>query len=169
MSKNNKNDARPGKKNTIIILLLLLLVLGACGFAGFTFYEINKMKSGAAANAATAESEPVEESAPTYIPMDTFTVSLKPDEGNENSDRVLYIGLTLRVKDDRSKELVEKFLPEIRSRLLILFSEQTSEYLSTSEGKLQLINEIKTIVSQPLVGSDSANVTDVLFNAFILR
>ncbi|WP_435927711.1 flagellar basal body-associated protein FliL [Dryocola sp. BD613] len=149
-------------------MLLLLLVVGACGVAGFTFYEMHKMKSEVAKSDPAAKPEPVEEPAPTYIPLDTFTVSLKPDNGND-SDRVLYIGLTLRVKDEHSKELVGKFLPEVRSRLLILISQHTAEYLSTDEGKYQLINEIKAVVSQPLVGSQSASVTDVLFNAFILR
>lgn len=166
MSKKNKNDAGSGKKSSLIILLLLLLTVGACGVAGFTFYEMNKMKADTAKDDSAVE-EPAPTPAPTYIPLDAFTVSLKPDE--DDNDRILYIGLTLRVKDDSSKMLVEEFLPEIRSRLLILFSQQSSEYLATDEGKRQLIDKIKSVISQPLVDNRSAGVTDVLFNAFILR
>ncbi|WP_435946117.1 flagellar basal body-associated protein FliL [Dryocola sp. BD586] len=166
MAKKNKNDSGSGKKSTLIILLLAFLVVGACGVAGFTFYEMNKMKNDIARE--DVAQEPVVAAAPVYVALDTFTVSLKPDEKND-SDRVLYIGLTLQVKDDNSKELINKFLPEIRSRLLILFSQQTSEYLSTDEGKRNLIDKIKTVTNQPVAGKHSANVTDVLFNAFILR
>ncbi|HEY3590896.1 MAG TPA: flagellar basal body-associated protein FliL [Buttiauxella sp.] len=165
--KNKKNDSGSGKKSSIVILLLLLLVIAACGVAGFTFYEMNKMKKDVASTDKVEEAVAVP--VPMYVPLETFTVSLKPDSQENDSDHVLYIGLTLRVKNDESKELIEKFLPEIRSRLLILFSQQTSEYLSTDEGKRNLIDKIKTVANQPLADKHSANVTDVLFNAFILR
>lgn len=166
--KDKKNDSGSGKKSSIVVLLLLLLVVAACGVAGFTFYELNKMKKdGVAKNEAVAE--PAEAPTPTYIPLDTFTVSLKPNDNGDDNASVLYIGLTLSVKDDKSKALIEKFLPEIRSRLLILFSQQTAGYLATDEGKRQLIKQIKTVVSQPLVDNYSASITDVLYNAFILR
>lgn len=163
MSKRNKNDAGSGKKNTLVIFLLLLLVVGACGMAGYTFYEMNKMKK----DDGAGEVKKVVVAVPMYIPLDTFTVSLKPVA--RQPDRVLYIGLTLRVKDDDAKALVEKFLPEIRSRLLMLFSQQTFDVLSTDEGKQHLTIKIKDAVNQTLAANHSAGVTDVLYNAFILR
>lgn len=163
MPKKNKNDAGSGKKNTLVIFLLLLLVVGACGMAGYTFYEMNKMKK----DDGAGEVKQTVVAVPTYIPLDTFTVSLKPMA--RQHDRVLYIGLTLRVKDDDAKALIEKFLPEIRSRLLMLFSQQTFDVLSTDEGKQQLTIKIKDAVNQPLAVNHSAGVTDVLYNAFILR
>lgn len=165
MSRNNKNGSGASKKSSSFIWILLLLVLVACGAAGFTYYEMHKMKTDGVANNAQPKQEEI--TAPIYIPLDTFTVSLAP---NQNEDyRVLYIGLTLRVKDENSKVLVEKFLPEIRSRLLIVFSEKTADSLATHDGKHALIDEIKNVVSKPLTANNSANVTEVLFNAFILR
>lgn len=111
--------------------------------------------------------EVVEPIAPVYVPLDTFTVSLKP--GSEEYDRVLYIGLTLRVGNEEDKSRIEKYLPEVRSRLLMLFSGRSAEELSVNEGKSQLIQDIKQILSTPLDEKSGVTVTDVLFNAFILR
>lgn len=62
------------------------------------------------------------------------------------------------------------YLPEVRSRLLLLFSRQDAAVLATEEGKKNLIAEIKTTLSTPLVaGQPKQDVTDVLYTAFILR
>jgi flagellar FliL protein len=165
--KNKKNDSGTGKKSSMVIFLLLFLVIAACGVAGFTFYEMNKIKNGVAKTDKTEES--VVALAPVYVPLETFTVSLKPDSQGEDADHVLYIGLTLRVKNDDSKQLIEKFLPEFRSRLLFLFSQHSAEFLSTDDGKRDLMDKIKTVVNQPLADKHSADVSDVLFYAFIIR
>lgn len=166
MPKKNQNTVKSGKKRSFIILLILLLVVGVCALGGYTFLELRKLKSQVTHN-TPASSAPAESPAPIYFPLETFTVSLKPE--NENDDHVLYIGLTLRVQNAASKALLDKFLPEIRSRLLILFSRQVASGLATGEGKAQLINQIKETVSEPLTGQQRVLVTDVLFNAFILR
>ena len=163
MPKKTQSSAGGKKKN---LTILLLIMTGTCAIAGYTLYEMKGIKQlaveGASDQAGTAESV-----IPVYIPLDTFTVSLKPTQ--RENDRILYIGLTLRVRDDKSQELIEKFLPEVRSRLLVLFSKQTAEELSTDEGKYKLVDNIKTVMNKPFVAEQSAIVTDVLFNAFILR
>ena len=86
------------------------------------------------------------------------------------ADRVLYIGITLRLKDEATRSRLSEYLPEVRSRLLLLFSRQDAAVLATEEGKKNLIAEIKTTLSTPLVaGQPKQDVTDVLYTAFILR
>lgn len=167
MSKKKQKSADGGKKRSLIILIILLVSLGACALAGYAFYEIKNIKNQVTKNAQGAAPEPVTPVMPIYVPLETFTVSLQPE--NTESDHVLYIGLTIRVKNDASKALLENFLPEVRSRLLMLFSQQTSAGLATDDGKSKLIDEIKNVVSKPLAKGQSVMVTDVLFNAFILR
>jgi len=99
--------------------------------------------------------------------MNTFTVSLTPTQ--HESDRVLYIGLSVRLGDTSSVQVLEKFLPEYRSRLFMLLSQQTYETLSTDEGKRQLISNINNELKKPLAFNKKINVTDVLINEFILR
>lgn len=117
MPKKNQSSAG-GKKVNLTIILLLLIMTGTCAIAGYTLYEMKSIKN-IAVEGAPEQSAPAEPVIPVYIPLETFTVSLKPTP--RESDRVLYIGLTLRVSDEKSRELVEKFLPEVRSRLLVLF------------------------------------------------
>ena len=89
---------------------------------------------------------------------------------SEDADRVLYIGVTLRLKDEATRSRLSEYLPEVRSRLLLLFSRQDAAVLATEEGKKNLIAEIKTTLSTPLVaGQPKQDVTDVLYTAFILR
>lgn len=52
-----------------------------------------------------------------------------------DADRVLYIGITLRLKDEATRSRLSEYLPEVRSRLLLLFSRQDAAVLATEEGK----------------------------------
>ena len=104
---------------------------------------------------------------PLYASMNTFTVSLKPT-ANE-SDRVLYLGLSIRVEEQKSLTVLEKYLPEYRSRIFMLLTHQTYEDLATDEGKRHLITTIQNELNKPLAFNQSIRVTDVLINEFILR
>ncbi|MTD37439.1 flagellar basal body-associated protein FliL [Erwinia sp. CPCC 100877] len=163
MPKKNSADAKK-KKGGLVVALFALIALGACAVAGYTWYELKDVKTQIANGNEAAP--PVVSQVPLYMPLETFTVSLKPTE--EDEDRILYIGLTLRLRDENSRALLEEFLPEIRSRLLVLLSQHTAEQLATSEGKTALIDQIKRELNKP-VSDRSAEVIDVLYNAFVLR
>ncbi len=57
-------------------------------------------------------------------------------------DRVLYIGITLRLHDENTRKRLHDYLPEVRSRLLLL-SRQHANKIATDAGKQQLMTEIK--------------------------
>lgn len=78
--------------------------------------------------------------------------------------------MTLRLKDEATRARLNEYLPEVRSRLLLLFSRQNAAELSTQAGKQKLIAAIKETLAAPLVaGQPKQVVTDVLYTAFILR
>ncbi|WP_227734662.1 flagellar basal body-associated protein FliL [Yersinia proxima] len=166
MSKKNPKATGGGKKFSLAFLFITLIAIGASALAGYALYEMKNIKETVSVegNSAATKSAHI---APLYIPMETFTISLMPTP--TDADRVLHIGITLRVSDENSGLLVDQFLPEVRSRLFILLAHQTAENLSTDEGKKQLIEKIKSVVSKPLAPNQSVEITDVLFNAFILR
>jgi flagellar FliL protein len=168
MSNKKKTTTGKGKGRSLFILVILLIAVAACAIAAYSLYEMKNMQA-RMMNEQSATEKPAAPAAvtPVYVPLDTFTVSLKPD--NEENDRVLYIGLTLRVSKEDDKTRIEKYLPEIRSRLLMLFSGRSAEQLSHQEGKAQLIQDIKQTLGKPLDETPGVVVTDVLFNAFILR
>lgn len=168
-SQSSKSQGSAGNNKTVIIIVILLF-MGVCAFAVYTLMEMEHLKSQVKENSDKALPTQVQATAePIYVPMDTFTVSLKPDNGGD--DHVLYIGLTLSMKNAKEKALLVKFMPEYRSRILLLLSQQTAAELSTHEGKAAFIQAIKNKLNEPVSGSGGTTlgVVDVLFNVFILR
>lgn len=144
-------------KRSIWIPLLVIITLAACATAGYSYWRMQQKPT-------TAANEPPPPPAPVFFALDTFTVNLG------DADRVLYIGVTLRLKDEATRARLNEYLPEVRSRLLLLFSRQDAAALSTEDGKQKLIAAIKETLSPQLVaGQPKQDVTDVLYTAFILR
>lgn len=169
MPKTKQKASGNGKRYSFIFFIMTMMILALSAVAGYALYQMNHVKS--EIQSEVLQGTPAKNKAPVplpiYVPLDTFTVSLK--SGDMDSDRVLYIGLTLSLQDENSKALLLQFMPEIRSRLLLLFTQQTAAMLDTDEGKTELMNKIKDVVNLPLAGQHSITVSDVLFNAFILR
>ncbi|MGG7445168.1 flagellar basal body-associated protein FliL [Kosakonia oryzendophytica] len=147
------------RKRNIWIPLLVLITLAACAIAGYSYWHMQQKP------AASAKAEPPPPPpAPVFFALDTFTVNLG------DADRVLYVGITLRLKDDATRARLSEYLPEVRSRLLLLFSRQDATQLATDDGKQKLATAIKETLATPLVqGQPKQEVTDVLYTAFILR
>lgn len=144
------------KKKLIIIIVgvVLLLVLGGGG----AFLYINKQKADAAALAeeeggGAASHTPAESRAskgpPVYLPMDNMVVNLA-DPGGE---KVAQVGITFEVIDAHASDSVKAFMPTIRSSVLMLLSQKTSEELLSAEGKQKLIADILLEASIPFGGS----------------
>ncbi|WP_380178924.1 flagellar basal body-associated protein FliL [Kalamiella sp. sgz302252] len=157
-----EKKAKSGKRK-LLIILIALVVLAACGAGGYLVWH----KMHGSAETAKAE-KPEPPPAPVFLPLDTFTVNLiNPDN---DPDRVLYVGFTLRLPDQETLQRVNDYLPEVRSRLLMLLSNQNAAALGTEQGKQELVKQIKATLAPPLVpGQPAQKVTDVLFTAFILR
>ncbi|CAI0830754.1 flagellar basal body-associated protein FliL [Serratia marcescens] len=160
----SQNSLPAAPKRPLLVILLVLISVVACGAAGYSWWLLQQHKN-SAEPAAVKEQPPA---APVFMPLDTFTVNLvTPDN---NPDRVLYIGLTLRLPDESTRRQLNDFLPEVRSRLLMLLSRQEASQLANEQGKQQLVAQIKDVLSPPLVkGQPKQVVSDVLFTAFILR
>ncbi|MEH0832420.1 flagellar basal body-associated protein FliL [Pectobacterium cacticida] len=154
-------QVRPGRKRSIWLILLIIVAIAATGAAGTAWWLLNQK------NAALAEQQPPPPE-PVFMPLDTFTVNLV--NADNDPDRVLYVGFTLRLPDEATRTRLTNYLPEVRSRLLLLLSRQDAVALANEQGKQKLIEEIKQVLSPPLVpGQPNQVVTDVLFTAFILR
>lgn len=146
------------RKRAIWLPLLLLLTLVACAAGGYSYWRMQQN-----ANPMTKTVAPPPAS-PVFFALDTFTVNLG------DADRVLYVGITLRLKDEETRARLSEYLPEVRSRLLLLLSRQDAAQLATDTGKLKLASAIKETLSTPLIaGHPRQDVTDVLYTAFILR
>ncbi len=145
-------------KRSIWIPLLVLITLAACATAGYSYWRMHQQPT------EDVKKEAPPPPAPVFFALDTFTVNLG------DAERVLYVGITLRLKDEATRARLSEYLPEVRSRLLLLFSRQDASQLASDEGKQKLVEAIKQTLAVPLVhGQPKQEVTDVLYTAFILR
>ena len=133
-----------GKKMLVIIVaVVLLLVLGGGGWFFFLRHPATEDGEDAApaAHAAVKPGTP-----PVFLPMDNMVVNLA-DEGGE---KFAQVGITIAVVDQHTSDAVKANLPTIRSAVLLLISQRTSDELLTKEGKQKLAHEILREVSTPL-------------------
>ena len=179
----------PGKSKLMLIIMAAVVVLLLGG--GGAYFYISKQRAAAAAaedggedpapKAATKEAGKV--TPPGYLPMDNMVVNLA-DPGGE---RVAQIGVTLVTEDAHQSEEVKGFLPTIRSGVLMLVAQRTSEELLKPEGKEKLKKDILREASIPFGGGNDEEdapdtqkkkkkkahvdypVTDVLFSSFIVQ
>lgn len=157
------DNAVPIARKRSVWMLLLLIAIAAAGAAGYSWWSQQQSQTTAA-----GEKPPTPEPSPVFMPLETFTVNLVTSD--HSLDRVLYIGFTLRLPDEETRSQLNDFLPEVRSRLLMLLSRQTAESLASEAGKQRLIEDIKQVLNPPLIKDQPAQVvSDVLFTAFILR
>lgn len=136
-------------KKLIIILAVLALLLVAMG--GTAWAVLSKRASGGeddegAERPARAAQASNPKAPPTYLPMDNMVVNLADPGG----DRFAQIGITLELADAKTAEQVKAYMPSIRSGILLLVSQRTTDDLLTREGKEKLASDVRSEVSRPL-------------------
>ncbi|MCW7550162.1 flagellar basal body-associated protein FliL [Photorhabdus sp. P32] len=143
-----------------MILLVLIAVIGAA-IGGYSWWALKQAKESDSTASKAIET-------PVFMTLEPFTVNLIDNE--DHFDRVLYIGVTLRLADEKTRQRFHEYLPEVRSRMLLLLSRQKSADLAHDSGKLRLMDDIKQTLLPTLVpGEPDQVITDVLFTTFILR
>jgi len=65
-------------------------------------------------------------------------------------DRFAQVGITLELADAKTAEQVKAYMPSIRSGVLLLLSQRTTDELLTREGKEKLALDVRREVSRPL-------------------
>ncbi|SQD04566.1 flagellar protein FliL [Escherichia coli] len=73
--------------------------LAACASAGYSYWHSHQVAADDKAQQRVVPS-------PVFYALDTFTVNLG------DADRVLYIGVTLRLKDEATRSRLSEYLPE---------------------------------------------------------
>lgn len=142
--KNKMSSGRKSRWFFLIIGLIVGVILTS------TFHYMKENKAGIVfAKELYDNNFSIESLSPLYVDLEPFTLNLK--SANQPSGRVLYIGLTLKLHNEESQRIIKDFLPEIRSQLLILFSQQTADDLLTIEGKQKLAIETKNIINQLVI------------------
>lgn len=138
--------AKSKKMLVIIIVVVLLVVLIGGGAAAWLLMSRSnpEAEEGAAPAPVAAKESP--KTPPTFLPIENMVVNLADPGG----DRFAQIGITLEVADAKTSDTVKQYLPSIRSGILLLVSQRSSEELLQREGKEKLARDILREVSRPL-------------------
>ncbi len=153
-----------GKKKLVVIIAAVVLLL-AVGGGGAAWYLMKK-KAAEAAAAAAAEAEeggdgeasakadkdepPMPKAdlkhAPTFVPLDPFTVNL----ADRDAERYAQVGMTLELTDAKAGDLLKAYMPAIRNNILLVLAGKTAGELMEHEGKVKLASEVRAAALKPL-------------------
>lgn len=107
----------PAPARSSKLLIWIVVAVGLAAAAGAAAYFLLPRFTGGGASAAEAP-KPSAPEKPIFVMLDPLTVNLQA----EGRSRFLQIGMALRVRDERAKAQIVEFMPELRSRLLVLLS-----------------------------------------------
>lgn len=140
------DGAKPPKSKKMMIIVLAAVVLLGGGAGAFFMLKpkADQGEEGAAAAPAAAHVKPG--TPPTFLPMDSLVVNLSDPGG----DRFAQIGITLEISDPHVADSIKAFMPAIRSGILLVVSQRTTQELLQLEGKEKLARDIRREVSKPL-------------------
>jgi len=178
-----------GSQRRFILLMLLQFVFVAGVSVAATWVILTRLNQPStlapmvtaeelAANAAHADGQtvpppqvvavPVPETLPEpiFYELAPFTVTVE----DEVSERLLHVGMTLRVADEASRARLERYLPEVRSRILLELARLAPNDLKRSQGRTELVAALLKALNRPFDGMHVGQfVSDVLFTTFMVQ
>ena len=164
-----ETQAVPKKKSSmgkIIIIIVSVLVL-AGGGAGAYFYFGKKHESSASANAGDGKEAGKPKAAPIYYAFDpAFVVNFQ----DNSAIRFLQVTIEVMSRDPLSIEAVKTHMPVVRNNLVLLFSNQSPENITSREGKEKIrsdaLKEIQKVMTEQ---TGSPSIEAVYFTGFVMQ
>ena len=145
------------RSSKLLIGLLVGVSLLAAGGAGYVFLGHK---------AAPAEAATVAAEKPIFVTLEPLTVNLQ----GEGRGKFLHIGMALKMRDEASRAQVVEFMPELRSRALMLLSNRAPDSLMSPDDKTRLADEIRAELNRPLGDKlPEQGIAGVSFNTFVVQ
>lgn len=162
-----EEDTTPAPKRSglkIVLIIAIPLLLISSTVAGL--YLGGVFGSGSAGEEHGDEEQEVIKPA-IYIPLDpAFVVNFA--EGNRA--RFLQVSVEVMTRNDQVEPAIRMHMPVIRNNLVLLFSSQTYEGVSTLEGKEVLREEALTVIQQILEEeTGDPGIEAVYFTSFVMQ
>lgn len=135
---------RGGRKKLILIIAAAVLLLAVAGVAVLLLLKPKPVddEDGFADDdraAAVQAERPDPKKAPTYVPLEPFTVNLADRE----SDRYAQIAVTLELAEPETADAIKAFMPAIRNNILMTLAHKTARELMERDGKERLAQQIR--------------------------
>lgn len=156
-------EGKKPKSKLPLFIILGVIVLAVAGFAA------TKLMGGASkpkdADHEVAEVDDAPSKIPVFLTIDPFVVNLQP----ENGDFYLQVSLTLQLPTQKTADTLKLFMPQVRSRLLMLLTSKKASELITNDGKEKLRDDIIDELSEPFSGNRGLIITDVAYTSFVIQ
>ncbi|HEX7385249.1 MAG TPA: flagellar basal body-associated FliL family protein [Burkholderiaceae bacterium] len=163
-----KNAPLPAKSGGSLKWALLILVCSGLAGVGAWYAAGRKSQAAPPAQAAAAQPQPAAVAAtPTFIALDpAFVVNLAGGE----TQHFLQVDVQLITRDQAVADAVKKLEPDLRNRLVMLFSSQKPGDLVTREDKERLQTEALAEVKKGLAQFHAPTAVDsVIFTSFVMQ
>lgn len=164
----------PTKKRFKLILIAgigVVLLLVVAGVAAMLLMSGNDEGEDEAGGEAPAKAEaPATATPPVFMEIDTFTVNLLSEAG----DQYLQLAVTLELTGPEVTDKVRLYMPRLRNQVMLLLSGKKPTDLASKEGKETLARELRdeinaVIAPAPRGGKAETPVKAVLFTSFIVQ
>ncbi|MBT8434518.1 MAG: flagellar basal body-associated FliL family protein [Gammaproteobacteria bacterium] len=179
-AENEKAEVKQKKSlstMTIVILAVVLASMISGGVVGLTIFLLadDSQQPAASANANDAGTDEEEDGAgeeedkgpPIYHRLDPKFVVTFRDQRNA---RFMQFTVQIMTRDENVISQIKEHNPAIRSNLLLLFNNKTSELMSSREGKEQLLREIAEDINASLEElADTSGVEAAYFESFLIQ
>lgn len=141
-------------KRRLLILAIVLIVLIALGCGTLAYVYLKPAPEKVAVSVVAP---------PVFMELETFTVNL-------DDDHVLQSSFSLQLRSEADAEQLRRYLPQVRSRLLLLISARDFSSVKTPEGKEQLAKDIASTLQQAYAtGLTPPVVRGVYFTSFVIQ
>ena len=169
MAEDEDGGAQSSNKGLkiAIILLSVLLLVGAT-VAGLFFAGV--FGGGGNGEEQTADEEATEEVAagpPVYVPVKpAFVVNFQDTQ----KAKFLQITMEVMTRDPSVPALIDMHMPAIRNNLMLLYSSQSYDKVSTLEGKEGLREEALSVI-QEILEEETGNpgIEAVYFTSIVMQ
>jgi flagellar FliL protein len=162
IAPSEDKPVKPKSKKMLFIILGALLVLGLGGGAAYYFLVVK------AGDKSTEASKPKVPEVQIFVPLEIFTVNLRPEA--TEPQQYLQTMINLQVPSEEAAAALKGRMPELRNRILFILTNKKASEITSIEGKNALITEITEQVQKPFSGSESEQkITGVYFTSFIIQ
>ena len=169
-------EKKPPSTMKIVILVVVLASIISGGAVGLTMFFLadDSQQSAASAEAQDAdtdneegEAEEADKGPPIYHRLDPkFVVSFR----DQRNARFMQFTLQIMTRDQEVINQIKEHNPAIRSNLLLLFNNKTSDVMSSREGKEQLLLEITEDIDASLEKlANASGVEAAYFESFLIQ
>ena len=165
-------EQAPKKKGKLLIIIIAAVVLlGAIGGGALFMLKSSSHddeEEVASETAAKPKKKSGKEAQPVYVALETFTVNLMPDQG----EQYLQVAISIELDDAAAGEKIKVYMPKLRNTVMLLLSSKKGSDLVTTEGKEGLALEIRqqmNTVLEPNSKAKDTPVKEVLFTSFIIQ